>query len=143
MTLLERYRGMPLKLRMAATAALGASLGLVIYEIIYAIVWFEPRATVSWTLGFVIGVGRQHALHRALTFGGQATPYWRSLRRAYVMYSGSMLFGAGLDWVLVERLGVHHRLAWLACLASTATISLVFLQRFVFAEQDAAHQVEG
>lgn len=137
MTLLARYRALPETLRMGLTAALGALLGLVIYEIIYRIVWFEPRATVSWTLGFLLGVGRQHALHRHLSFHGRPAPYWRSLGRAYVMYSGSMLFGAGLNWVLVEVAGLHHRLAWLCCLMSTATISLVFLKRFVFAAHDA------
>jgi putative flippase GtrA len=133
---LARYRAMPETLRMVCTAVIGALIGLLTYEIIYwCIGWsaaLEPRATISWTLAFTLGVARQHGLHRWLTFSEQGSPYWPSLRRAYAMYSGSMVFGAALDWGLTEQLGVHHRLAWFFCLISTATISLVFLKRFVF-----------
>lgn len=132
--LLAKYRAMPEKVRMVVTAIFGASLGLITYEIIYYLQPFEPRATISWVVSFTLGVARQHALHRWLTFNERASPYWRSLRRAYVMYSGSMVVGAVLDWVLVEQFGVHHRLAWFCCLMTTATISLVFLKHFVFHE---------
>lgn len=142
MSPLARYRAMPEKLRMGCTAVIGAVIGLATYELIYwCIGWIaglEPRATISWALAFSIGVARQHGLHRWLTFSERDSPYWPSLRRAYAMYSGSMLFGATLDWCLTEQLGVHHRLAWLCCLISTATISLVFLGRFVFIEAKPA-----
>ncbi len=133
--LLARYRALPELPRMALTALLGALTGLVTYEIIYRLNPFEPRATSSWTLSFLLGVVRQHALHRSLTFSGEADrrgAYWPSLGRAYVLYSGSLLWGTGLSYVLTEGLGLHHRLSWLLCLLSTAAISLVFLKRFVF-----------
>jgi putative flippase GtrA len=129
--LVRLYQKMPEKVRMVTTAVIGALLGLITYEIIYALNPFTPRAPTSWALAFAIGIARQHALHRWLTFTYR-TPYWRSLRRAYVMYSGSALVGTLLDWVLTQWLGVNHRVAWLICLMSTATISLVFLRRYVF-----------
>lgn len=139
--LLELYRSMPEKVRMGVTAVIGALIGLLTYEIIYFLMPLEPRATISWTLSFIVGVARQHALHRWLTFAERASSYWKSLRRAYVMYSGSLVVGAVLDWVLVEQFGVNHRLAWFCCLMTTATISLVFLKHFVFHE-DATMESE-
>jgi hypothetical protein len=59
-----------------------ASLATVgTYEIIYWFNPFEPRATTSWAVSFLIGVTRQHGLHRMLTFTHQS-PYWPSLGRA-------------------------------------------------------------
>jgi putative flippase GtrA len=129
--LVRLYQKMPEKVRMVTTAVIGALLGLITYEIIYALNPFTPRAPTSWALAFAIGIARQHALHRWLTFTHR-TPYWQSLGRAYVMYSGSAAVGTLLDWVLTQWLGINHRVAWLVCLMTTATISLVFLKRYVF-----------
>ena len=130
-----RYHRLPETVRMVLTANLGALTGWVTYEIVYLVNPLLPRATTSWTIAFLVGVPRQHALHRWLTFTHK-TPYWPSLGRAYVMYSASLLFGTGLDWVLTEPLGVHHRVAWLCCLVMTALISLFLLRSFVFARRD-------
>jgi hypothetical protein len=128
---LRRYRAMPEALRIVATAFIGASIGYVTYLVIYAINPFQPRATTSWLLAFLVNVVRQHGLHRWLTFEHHG-PYWPSLRRAYVMYSGSAVATTALNWSLTVHLGWNHHLAWVACLFLTATISLVFLKRFVF-----------
>lgn len=131
-TIFAFYYQFPEQVRLVCTAILGAGIGWITYEIIY---WFNPldssRATTSWVLAFLIGVTRQHALHRTLTFTHHSS-YWRSLGRAYVFYSVSTLLGAGLNYTLTNRLGLHHRLAWLACLMLTACISLLFLKRLVF-----------
>ena len=114
------------------TAVLGAAIGWLTYEVIY---WFNPfdayRATTSWFVGFVLGVARQHALHRTLTFT-QKSLYWSSLGKAYLFYSISALLGACANYYLTSVLGLHHRLVWLICLGITASISLLFLKRLVF-----------
>lgn len=135
--MLKKYRSMSEKARLCATAILGAAVGLITYELIYLFMPFEPRATISWILEFIVGIARQHGLHRCLTFSDRASPYWTSLRRAYVMYSGAFVAGAVLDWILTERLGIHHRVAWVCCLLTTMTISLAFLRNYVFAEDYA------
>jgi putative flippase GtrA len=137
MSLLNRYRLMPENARLVITATLGAAIGLLTYEIVYLVMPFEPRATLSWIFAFAVGIARQHGLHRWLTFADRSSLYWPSLRRAYVMYSGSFLVGALLDWILTEQAGVHHRLAWACCLLTTMTISFVFLRNFVFSENDS------
>jgi putative flippase GtrA len=122
---------MPEKARMLVTAVIGAVIGLITYEVIYALNPLQPRATTSWALAFGIGIARQHALHRWLTFT-HASPYWPSLGRAYVMYSGSAAAGTLLNWGLTAGLGVNHHIAWVICLLTTAAISLIFLKRYVF-----------
>ena len=129
--LIEKYRSFPEIVRMTLTAILGAGIGYITYEIIYYLNPFEPRASSSWFIAFIIGIARQHALHRYLTFLHK-TPYWRSLIRAYIMYSSSLLISSALNWYLVESLDIHHRLAWLICLLVTALLSLFFLKKFVF-----------
>jgi putative flippase GtrA len=132
--LVARYRRLPQGLRIAATAVIGAAIGWVFYEIVYALNPLQPRATTSWLIAYFIGIARQHGLHRWLSFDAR-TPYWPSLRRAYVMYAGNAVVGAALNALLTGTLGLHHRLAWLLCLVTTALISLVFLKSYVFAHQ--------
>ena len=130
--MLIKYHQLPEHIRMMLTAILGAGIGWVTYEIIY---WFIPafpyRATLSWSLAFMIGVMRQHALHRTLTFIDY-TPYLSSLGRAYLFYAITTLCGVFLNYSLTVRFGIHHRLAWLACLLLTGLLSFFFLKRLVF-----------
>jgi len=117
--------------RLVIVAVLGAAIGYITYEIIYFFVRWEPRSTLSWTLAFLIGVIRQHYLHRRWTFQLFQRPPG-SLMRAFILYSGSATTGAAANYVLVNLLGIHHRVAWLVCLLITATFSLIFLKSFVF-----------
>jgi len=104
--------------RVCITAAIGTVLAWITYEIIYFVNWTEPRATTSWTLAFAIGVLRQHHLHRTLSFP-----------------EIDMTAGTVLNYVLTERAGLHHRQAWVACLAGVATLEYAFLKLFVFRDR--------
>jgi putative flippase GtrA len=128
---LRRFRRLPEKLRLANVAVLGALIGLVTYELIYLINPFQPRASVSWLLSIAIGVPRQYSLHRWLTFGSDV-PYGPRLARAYVLYAAIAMLTTGLNWLLVEQLGVAHRLAWLACITTTGLINAFALKPLVF-----------
>jgi putative flippase GtrA len=129
--LLARFRRLPERVRLAIVALLGALIGLVTYEIIYFIHPLEPRAPTSWLASFIIGVPRQYSLHRWLTFRSDV-PYGPRLARAYVLYSAIALLTTALNWLLVEQLGLPHRLAWLACISTTGLINLFALKRLVF-----------
>ncbi len=129
--MVSKYHNLPENVRLILTAIIGALVGLITYEIIYFLNPMEPRASSSWFIAFVIGVARQHALHRWLTFLHK-TSYWKSLAKAYVMYSGSLFVTSALNWILTEELLIHHRIAWGLCLIATGLISLIFLKRFVF-----------
>lgn len=130
--MIEKYRTLPEWVRLVLTAVIGASIGLLTYEIIYWLMPVNPRATISWGTAYLIGIARQHALHRYLTYHHHDSPYWPSLGRAYVMYSGAFALGVLLDHGLTQYLGLHHRTAWFICLGVTALVSFVFLKRFVF-----------
>jgi len=129
--ILHNYWILPENIRLVLMAIFGALLGWVIYELIYIYNPFEPRATSSWILAFILGVARQHALHRWLTFQSKSS-YWKSLMRAYVMYSTSLILGTILNFILINHFNFNHRIAWLACLGLTACISLFFLRNYVF-----------
>jgi putative flippase GtrA len=129
--ILTKYRKLPELIRLSITAIIGAFTGFITYEIIYYLNPLHPKASTSWFLAYIIGVARQHALHRWLTFNHKAS-YWKSLYKAYIMYSGSLLVSSALNWFLTEILYLNHRLAWACCLLTTALISLVFLKRYVF-----------
>lgn len=133
--LLRRFRRLPEKARLALVAVFGALVGLVTYEIIYFVNPFEPRAPTSWLAAFIIAVPRQYSLHRWLTFDSDV-PYGARLVRAYVLYAAIALLTTALNWLLVERLGVPHRLAWLACISTTGLINLFALKSLVFGRDD-------
>ena len=122
---------MPEKPRMTLVAIIGGAIGLVVYEIIYFLNPIVPRATTSWLISFLIGVPRQHALHRWLTFGDR-TPYWSSLKRAYVLYTTLVVLTTVINYLLVESLHWHHRLAWLTCITTAGAINLIVLKRVVY-----------
>ena len=118
--------------RIGVTAAIGTVLAWITYEIIYYVNWFEPKATTSWTMAFVIGVFRQHHLHRTLSFPQIDVSYGTSLKRDALASILVATAGTLLNYVLTERIGLHHRQAWGACLVGVATLEYVFLKTFVF-----------
>jgi putative flippase GtrA len=126
--------------RLIIVAIVGAAIGWLTYELVYFLnpLAAELRPTTSWLVAFTVGVARQHALHRRFTFASEA-PYWASLGRAYRHYAGVAAIGSVLDYTLTT-LGVPHRLAWLACLAVTATFGVVFLRSNVFAAKHEPHE---
>lgn len=118
-------------IRMLIIAVVGAVLGFVTYETIYYFNPFYPKATLSWFVAFVIGVARQHWLHRYYTFQYKI-PYIKSLYRTYIVDFGALFFSSGLNWFLSEVLNFNHRLTWLICLLASALISLMFIKKYIF-----------
>lgn len=117
--------------RMLLIALVGVVLGFITYEIVYYVNPFSPKGTISWIIAFLIGIARQHALHRCFTFQYKAS-YFKSLYRAYIVDVGALFFSAGLNWFLSEMLHWNHRIVWMCCLLSTALISLVLLKKYIF-----------
>ncbi|MBT3250753.1 MAG: hypothetical protein HN729_07700 [Candidatus Marinimicrobia bacterium] len=129
--IIEYFYQIPENIRMMLTAVFGAAIGFATYEIIYYFNPMDNKATTSWIIAFTLGVARQHGLHRLITFE-HYSPYWRSLGRAYIMYSASAFIGSTVNYMLVQNFDIHHRMAWLCCLGITASISLIFLKKHVF-----------
>lgn len=125
---------LPQNIRMVIVAIAGALIGLLTYNILYWLIPFQPRATICWSVSFFIGIARQHGLHRAFTFT-HPSPYWESLFRAYIMYSGSAVIGMIVNYILTQIWHVDHMAAWLVCLFITASISFLFLKKKVFIQK--------
>jgi len=125
-------------LRMILIALLGVFLGFITYEIIYFINPFAPKETVSWFFAFLVGVARQHTLHRNFTFSHK-TFYWKTLRRAYILNTGTLIFSATLNWFLTVVLNLHYRIAWVCCIVFTGLMGLLFLKRYVFNPKQTVH----
>jgi putative flippase GtrA len=118
--------------RVSIVAAFGTVLAWWTYEIVFFLNPLEPRATVSWVIAFTIGVFRQHHLHRTLTFPATKLSYGDSLWRDGAASVVILAASAGLNFVLNERLGLHHRVAWLICLTSVAGFEYMLMKLFVF-----------
>ena len=117
--------------RMTLVALSGVVLGFLTYELIYFINPFSPRGTTSWVAAFLIGIIRQHSLHRRFTFALK-THYWKSLYRASMVDVITLTLGAALNWLLIEHFLINHQIAWGCCLLLKAAIGLIALKNFVF-----------
>ncbi len=118
--------------RVAITATIGTVLALITYEIVFWINWAEPRATMSWVIAFIIGIFRQHHLHRTLSFPQNALSYGGSLRRDFVASIGIAVLSTGLNFVLTQPAEVHHRIAWASCVVFVAAFEYLLMKFFVF-----------
>lgn len=124
--------GQPELVRVAVAAAIGTLLAWVTYEIVFALNRLEPRATTSWVIAFIIGIFRQHHLHRNLSFPGFRARYSVSLRREAFASLCVLAASAGLNYLLVTVAGLHHRLAWAFCLTSVAAFEYALMKLYVF-----------
>lgn len=125
-------RGRAELLRVGVAAAISTLLAWLTYEIIYFLNPLEPHATTSWAIAFLIGIFRQHHLHRTLSFPATTTSYQTSLRREILASLVVLLAGSSVNFVLTESFAMHHRLAWVLCLLSVAGLEYALMKFFVF-----------
>ena len=118
--------------RVASVALFGTLVSWLTYELIFLINPIEPRATTSWFLTYLTAVVRQHHLHRIISFPGPKANYAATFRRQVVVNGTLLCLGGGLNYVLVEIADMHHRLAWLICMALVATSNYLSMKFFVF-----------
>lgn len=118
--------------RVGTVAALGTLASYVTYEIVFFFNGLDPRATTSWAISFVIGVFRQHHLHRYLSFPKVVARYGVTLRREWFASSIVLIFSVALNYYLTENLSINHRIAWGTCLMGTAGMEYSLLKFFVF-----------
>ncbi len=118
--------------RVGIVAAIGTAASYVTYEVVFFLNSIEPHATTSWAISFVIGVFRQHHLHRYLAFPKTTERYGVTLQREWLASLTVFLFSVGLNFYLTEKLSFHHRIAWAACVTSAAGLEYGLLKFFVF-----------
>ena len=128
----QRFYALPRPARFAVVGLGGVGIGFVVYNLIYWLNPYEPRATTSWAIASIVAVWRQHALHRFLTFHDRQVRYVKSLGLAYVAYSIGIVGSTALNWWLTQILDIHHLVAWAVCIASAVIMNYFLLERFAF-----------
>ena len=118
--------------RVASVALFGTIVSWLTYELIFLVNPLEPRATTSWFLTYAIAIVRQHHLHRVISFPGPKAHYAATFRRQLFVNVTLLSLGGGLNYVLVELAGMHHRLAWLICMGLVASSNYLSMKFFVF-----------
>ena len=120
-------------LRFAVVGFIGTLLGWISYNIIYQINPMDwNKATTSWTVNYLLGITVQHALHRKWTFVDSDTPYLRSLRGAYVAYSGGLIISTAINFYFVSVLSINLQIAWLVSVIAGAISNFILLRKFSF-----------
>ena len=126
------FLSLPQIIRFGVVGIFGLLAGWITYEIIY---WLNPysnlRATSSLAVAWLIGVPRQHALHRWLTFTSPSA-YWGSLGRAYLSYSLGAITSILVNFWLVEQIEIYHRIGWLASTLSGVFLNYIGLRFYAF-----------
>ena len=121
--------------RVVSVALFGTLVSWLTYELIFLINPIEPRATTSWFLTYLTAIVRQHHLHRLISFPGPKANYAATFRRQVLVNITLLGLGGGLNYVLVELADLHHRLAWLICMALVASSNYLSRKFFVFRRQ--------
>ncbi len=118
--------------RFVVVGVIGNLIGLAIYALIYSTVQLEPRAAISWFLSALVGIWKQHGLHRMFTFTDSRDSYSRSLGKGYLGYSVIITSGTLVHWFIVSILGVYHYYSWFITKAFNLSFSFLVLRKFVF-----------
>lgn len=95
-------------------------------SLIYFFNW--EKATVCWTLSYVISIVVRHFSHRLIVFGDYEGTYWTSLAKTYATYSSSIVLSILTNYALVRYLYLSHTNAWLATLIWTGIYNYFMLK---------------
>lgn len=113
---------------------LGVGFGWLQYELLWALNPLEEfRGSTTWILSSAVGVAWIHGIHCAYTFRGVRhtsvrTTWWRTLPRAYGLYSGTIALGSLLTWFLIDRMEWPHTAGWVVATAVTSLVNFGFLR---------------
>jgi len=119
--------------RYLISGTIGNLIGWIIYNSIYLInpiIW--NKATISWVIGYIVGVALQHDIHYRWTFLESNTPYTKSLFSSYIAYSFGFVISTFVLYILVERLYVYLQISWLCAVLSGVLANYFFLKEHVF-----------
>lgn len=118
--------------RYMMSGGLGTLLFYLLYEVLYwASLWPGHNATLSWFCAYITSILWTHRFHRGMTFRWD-NPYWRSLRRTYVVYVFSWAATTGMMFVLVEQAGVEHHLAFCGTILASGCLNYLLLRNWSF-----------
>ena len=91
------------------------------------VIEFE-RATVCWTLSYILSIVVRHTSHRLLVFGEYEGTYCWSLGKTYLTYSSSIVLSTITNHLLVEGFGIAHEIAWISTMLWTGILNYILLK---------------
>jgi len=93
------------------SGCIGSLLFYFFYLALFAIYPFDvQKASVTWTISYLVSILWQHSIHRILVFGSGGH-YWRTLMLTYLSYSTSIILGHFFMMAL-ESLGFDYKISW-------------------------------
>lgn len=95
-------------------------------SIIY-IIEFE-KATVCWTLSYILSIWIRHFSHRLLVFGEYEGTYLSSLSRTYLTYSSSIIISMVTNHMIISVLHFTHWQAWIITMLWTGLYNYFMLK---------------
>lgn len=100
-------------MRFSVAGLVGVVIGLGLYELTYQLLPESGRrATVAWTVSYLVGVAVQHYFHRRFVFAVRMG-FWASLWRTYAVYAVGSVIAVAANAGLVVSTSLHHRTVWL------------------------------
>jgi putative flippase GtrA len=95
-------------------------------SVIYVSGW--EKATVCWTLSYIISIWIRHFSHRILVFGEYEGTYLSSLTRTYLTYSSSIVISMVTNHLIVKYMLFTHRQAWIFTMLWTGIYNYFMLK---------------
>lgn len=95
-------------------------------SLIYMFEW--EKATVCWTLSYVLSITLRHTTHRFIVFGEYEGTYWASLSRTYLAYSSSIVLSIVTNHMLINMAHFSHKEAWIITMLWTGIFNYFVLK---------------
>lgn len=95
-------------------------------SIVYVSPW--EKATICWTLSYIISIWVRHFSHKLLVFGDYEGTYCSSLSRTYLTYSSSIILSMITNRLLVTVFLLTHKQAWFVTMLWTGVYNYFMLK---------------
>ena len=95
-------------------------------SIVYVSTW--EKATVCWTLSYILSIWVRHFSHRILVFGEYEGTYISSLTKTYLTYSSSIVISMITNHLIVSVFLFSHFHAWIFTMLWTGIYNYFMLK---------------
>lgn len=95
-------------------------------SIVYVSTW--EKATICWTLSYILSIWVRHYSHKLLVFGDYEGTYCSSLTRTYMTYSSSIILSMVTNRLLVTVFFLTHQQAWFVTMLWTGIYNYFMLK---------------
>lgn len=90
-----------------------------------------------WVVHFFIGTLWTHGIHRWFTFSGiPRLPYFLSIMRTYAAYSGILLIGSAMMFLLCDLGRVYHLTGWAVTTITTSALNFLAMRSFTIVKEE-------